>query len=382
MKNINSIYILLIIVYATIFGCQNIDTPQSNSLAKAKAKLEQATSIHYDYQSIWDNRFNETSLDFDSIQVIYSEVDSSIWGYGFYAKKGNYEFVFDGVNCFEIDHAEETIIFNDREEIQADSTYFESTMFFAINPLDLLEVDSLQSISQAFIKGQKMEVYQTRVIEYGDDDNRKIQRDDYYFIDPTKNELHQIKGVSIVNEDTVQIIDHHFTNYIFADTSFDFTQLDNAKTITYQAQWENDYEQARLEKQVKVGTQLAQQTYVDIENQAIELYGNSARQSLIMFSFIGCGGCEVAMRDFIKREYKIKSDIDLMYSSPVDKQSTLKKYLTKQEFPFKGFAKESKMNEDFSIFMFPTFVLVDSGGKVKEVIEGYDETTKELLFGK
>ena len=44
-------------------------------------------------------------------------------------------------------------------------------------------------------------------------------------------------------------------------------------------------------------------------------------------------------------------------SSPLDKSATLQAYLDKKEFPFGGFAQESKMNEKFSMYSFPTFVL-------------------------
>lgn len=379
MKSTYSFLSLLLLFNLMILvGCQNSESNNATALNEAKNKLRQASTIHYDYQSKWDTRLNETTFDSPPIQITYSKVDSSLLGYGFYAKGGEVELVFDGLNYFEIDHNEKTILFNDSERIKGDARYFESSMLFGVNPLNLLKVDSIESSSKSMINNQKFEIFQTRKIVEKED--RKIQTDNYYFIESETHLLQQIQDVIIINGDTGQIIDHYFTNYVIENSLFDFTKLDHSKTTTYQALWENDREAAGLVKQIKVGTQLETQTYQDIENHAISIFGNSKKQSLIMFSFIGCGGCEIAMRDFKKKDYQVNQNIDLLYSSPSDKQAVLKRYLNKKGFPFKGFSKESNMNEDFSAFSFPTFVLVDSKGEVQEVIQGYEDKVKEILF--
>ena len=99
-----------------------------------------------------------------------------------------------------------------------------------------------------------------------------------------------------------------------------------------------------------------------------------------MFGFIGCGNCEYAFREMKKKKFAVRSDIDLVYSSPVDAVSKLQTYLKKKEFPFTGFGEGSRMNDNFKVAGFPTFVLIDEQGGVERVIGGYDKEVEAILF--
>ena len=131
---------------------------------------------------------------------------------------------------------------------------------------------------------------------------------------------------------------------------------------------------------IQGGQKIPTQTYTDIAGKAIPLYGTPNQQTLIMFSFIGCAGCEVAMRKMKQKNYALKENIQLYYSSPQDSTAALLAYLQKKEFPFTGFAEESLMQEDFEVIMFPTFALIDSEGIVQKVAMGYNEEIESLLF--
>lgn len=134
-------------------------------------------------------------------------------------------------------------------------------------------------------------------------------------------------------------------------------------------------------EQVAPGDRLLTPHYVDVNDERVALYGKPGRETLIMFSFIGCGGCEYAMREMSKNGYRIRKGLDFYYSSPLDKRTTLQTYLEKKGFPLGAFSKESQMNEDFPVYAFPTFVLLDSDGVVKQVASGYDEEVAEMIFG-
>lgn len=110
------------------------------------------------------------------------------------------------------------------------------------------------------------------------------------------------------------------------------------------------------------------------------LYGDPGRETVAMFSFIGCGGCEYAMREMKKEQFKARDGMSLYYSSPVNPNTAVKAYLGKKGFPFTAFSKESNMNEDFGVDFFPTFVRIDADGRVAEVVSGYDDNVRALLF--
>ncbi len=104
-------------------------------------------------------------------------------------------------------------------------------------------------------------------------------------------------------------------------------------------------------------------------------------ETVVMFSFIGCGGCEYAMREMKAEKFQFRTGLRFCYSSPTDSGTALKNYLHKKAFPFPAFSKESGMNEDFSAYFFPTFVLIGEDGVVKKVLMGYDAEVAALLFG-
>ena len=100
-----------------------------------------------------------------------------------------------------------------------------------------------------------------------------------------------------------------------------------------------------------------------------------------MFSFKDCGGCKLAMKAMKKKEYKIKDNINFYYSNPVDEASILASYLEKEQFSFPVFTKESNMSKDFGIWSYPTFVVLDTKGKVEKVIMGYKKKeVDKVLF--
>jgi thioredoxin-related protein len=101
---------------------------------------------------------------------------------------------------------------------------------------------------------------------------------------------------------------------------------------------------------------------------------------MVMFGFIGCGNCEYAFREMKKKKFAVRSDVDLVYSSPVDESSKLKRYLKKKGFPFTRFDKSSRMNDNFKVAGFPTFVVIDEQGGVEDVIGGYDGKVGVILF--
>ncbi len=67
-------------------------------------------------------------------------------------------------------------------------------------------------------------------------------------------------------------------------------------------------------------------------------------------------------------------------SSPVDKKTALRPYLDKKGFPFTAFSKESGMNEDFSVYAFPTFVLIGADGVVRKVVSGFGAEAREMIL--
>lgn len=371
-----SFYVSLFLLTG-FFGCSN-SISFEETLSNAQEKIRSSKTIRYDYQTNWDNRFNESTFSTNA-KIIYSKVDSSLYGFGFYIYKNEYELVFDGINFFEIDHEEKTILFYDSEEIKMDSNYFDGLTLWAVNPLEFLSKKEFSISFDTTIENQTFYVYKTEEITT-DDDNKTKQYSKLYFVELDSSKLERIQSVAIMDGDTTQIIDHFFANSIHEDNPFDFTKIDHSETFEYEAIKEEDEGLIQLSNQINIGDTLNTKTYLDINEEEISLFGDPENKTLIMFSFIGCRGCEIALKDMKEKGYQIKDGIKMYYSSPTDKQSVLKPYLTKKGFPFTGFSKETNMNDEFGAYFFPTFVLISPEGIVEEVYNGYDETVSNLLF--
>jgi len=347
-------------------------------LMLSKQLLKENNTVHYQYKSFWDNKFNESSFR-DSTKMVYSKVNTNIHGFIYSSAARNFSFIYDGKSYSKIDHKEKQIVNYNEEKVSKDSAYFDHQMVFFAHPNELLDQEAFDLVIDTIINEKKYFAYKNRQ-HSKNEDNESIVRDRYYFIEIGSNLIKEIKNVTMIDKDTAQIISYTFDNYQFEKESIDFGNILDKPYAHYSTIQEADESNERYNKLIQVGEKLVKKSYEDISNNLITLYGNKQNKTLVMFSFIGCGGCEYAMREMKKKEFKIQENIDLYYSSPNDKQTTLQAYLERKEFPFTGFSKESKMNDHFSVFSFPTFVLIDSNGEVENVTSGYQEEVEAILF--
>lgn len=376
MKNQLFIY-PIVCLFSFLWGCGSNKTA-TETLIDTSRKTANSKLIQYKYVSNWDNRFNETTYS-DSASIILSRNESDYHEFGFYANTYDAEHLFDGVNYREIRHKEEIIVQHDAQQIREDSSYFANKIIFFASPIELSSPKNFTIVFDTIIDNKDFYVYkeEERAIK---DNARRLQTDRLYYLETKANLVRQIQQINIVDGDTLQIIDYHFSAFKFDKAPFQFTDVEQSASLKYREIGIDDLDNERHLKQITAGEKLDRKFYKDINDQNVSLYGDARTQNLILFSFIGCGGCEYAMREMKKKAYQIKDGINFYFSSPNDKKKPLKSYLAKKEFPFGAFSQESNMNEDFSIYSFPTFVLIDSKGVVTKVLSGYDEEVEAILF--
>jgi len=343
---------LLAVVALLLFGCE--DAKQTGASADAisvleatRAKMLNTPTHHYRFRSFWDNRFASSTYE-DSMRITYSYLPDSDLGFGFHAAGDTYEMLYNGKDNLEIHHTERKVVRTTAADINKDSSYFKYSMSFHGDPKALPEVEALTSISDTVISGKQLFLY-------------------------TLTKYH-------IEQDTSQIIDYFFSDYSFSEERYSFGESDREKSLAYREISEADDEEERLAGLVRVGEQLHRADYTDINDKEQLLYGKAGKKTVVMFSFIGCGGCEYALREMKKKNFALRDGVELMYSSPVDKSEALPRYFKKKTFPFVGFGKESLMNENFNVASFPTFVLINEDGGVEEVMGGYDQEVEQVLF--
>ena len=371
--------ILTFVVFVFLFtNCQQQEISKPN-VANSLNKIATNQTIQFKYTSHWDNRFNETIFQ-DSAKIIYSHVNGNTHNFGFFTDYGNMATIFDGFKLENIQHEDKMIILSDSIEIQNTSDYFDYYPIFVSSPLELLRSNTFDTLIDTIINNKKYIIGKnTSQTTSKTDSTQIVIYENFYYFNQTTELLEQRKAVTVRSSDTLQIMNHYFSDYQFDTIPFDFNTIDRTDWQAYNVISEDDYDNERHLKQKSVGDKLIKKTYQDINNRPIHLYG-TGKQTVIMFSFIGCHGCEAALKKFKAREYKFKSNINFYYSSPQDKQKPILNYSKKKDFSFPTFSKESEMNKELKTYFYPTFVVISNDGTVQDIISGYNKDVLKLLF--
>ncbi|PHN03468.1 TlpA family protein disulfide reductase [Flavilitoribacter nigricans] len=374
--------LLPMLLAATLFAACQPERPSAEAVwSAALEQIEKSQNVQYRYYSEWDTRING-SIFRDSAEITYVKLTGSTTGFGFYANTFRAELLFDGTSYREIRHDDPSmIVLHDPQDIEADPAYFDNLRIFSATPFELEPSATFDRAVDTLIAGQAFYVYSLITENPSFSDSTQIVRHErQYYLDQHSHSVQRICRIAIRAGDTLQVINTHFRTVQFdglpQDFSFSkFTIPEHYRTIT-----QGDLEEERHQRQISVGAQVADNTYRSLDGKERKLYGDQGRKSLIMFSFIGCGGCEYALREMQRKHYRLRPGLNFYYSSPVDTPDALKAYLEKKAFPFPAFSLESNMNEDFSVYFFPTFVLLNATGRVEQVFGGYDEAVAALLF--
>lgn len=383
MKPIYIFALALMMVF--FFSCEGSNgTEASNDAATVleatRSKMLTTPTHHYRFTSFWDNRFASSTWA-DSMDITYSYLPESDLGFGFFAEGTGADALYDGKDYLLIDHTKRKVVRTTAAEINKDSSYFKYAMSFHGDPKALPEFSAVSKFVDTLVGGKELFLYtiSNSTPVAGAPGKSTVSTREYY-IDPGLHVVDRIRNSSHVGRDTSQIIDYFFTGYAFSDARHAFGASDREQSLAYREISEADDDEERLAGLVKPGAQLNRADYPDINGEEQMLYGKAGKKTVVMFSFVGCGACEYALREMKKKDFAVRDGVELMYSSPVDKSTALPRYLKKKAFPFVAFGKESLMNENFHAAAFPTFVLINEGGGVERVMGGYDQEVEEILF--
>ncbi|MFK8164222.1 MAG: TlpA family protein disulfide reductase [Lewinella sp.] len=346
-------------------------------LEATRSKMLNTPTHHYRFASFWDNRFASSTYT-ETMNITYSWLPDSDLGFGFYAAGKDAGILYDGKDKLKIDHIKRKVIRTTAADINKDPANFANLMCFHGDPKALPEAAALDRITDTVIAGKPMFVYAINLSTPSAGTSNVTTRE--YYLDPALQVVDRIRKISHTGSDTTQVIDYVFSDYVFSEEYHEFGADDRTKSLAYREVSKADDKKERRSGLIRPGAQLHRADYTDIEGKQQLLYGKAGKKTVVMFGFIGCGNCEHAFREMKKKDFAIRSDVDLVYSSPVDEASRLRGYLSKKAFPFKGFGKESRMNDNFKAAGFPTFVLIDEAGGVEQVIGGYDEAVSDILF--
>lgn len=365
----------VLLILLLFYSCSTAPTADETWNA-ARQKITENNSLQFKWKQYQDTRLYNKSQWIKG-EIRYSKLAKSQYGFGFHTFFNDFvEDIYDGKTYKKIAHDLKVVwnldTSNEENLNKSISTFVD---FKAI--LNDYEFDY---VSDTTISNQKMFVYQ-QIKDSETPEKKRFRFEHIFIIDAQTQLLHQLKTIAIQEDDTAQILTAYFTDYKISTEEYDFTAIDTSRFANYPSTISQEIIAKNTKDQVKKGDKIGKSKYLDINGNELALYGNNNKKTVIMFSYKDCGGCKLAMKAMKKKGFKIKDDINFYYSNPVDEASILASYLKKEQFSFPVFTKSSNMSKDFGIWSYPTFVVLDTKGKVEKVVMGYKEKeVNKILF--
>jgi len=359
--------------------------PASASLQKKDAvlekvidKLQQNVNISYDYLTKTDNYFNSTFI-VDSGSVIRFSSAGGLHKFGFCVKQKQVAYLFDGIHFSKYKHDEKVKVVYDEGEIQSDENYFDNFGFWAQSPFQLADMEGLVKLEDKFVEGRKCHVFlkETKVPSLVDttliDTNQK-----FWFINKESHEVSMIRNIIILENDTLQKMEHMFLNFSFGQD--EKNAIKGLEDLNYEVVLaENEYPELEITP-IKIGQKVKNNKYVNIHDEETIIYGEDGKSSLIVFGLIGCGNCEFGIKDLLTIYPNLKKDINVFYTSFQNKNFAVEKYIQRKKLPIVAFGAESNMIVDFQLYTSPTYLFIDKNGFVTEILEGFDQENRTKLL--
>ena len=351
-----------------IYSCRS-DHVASGKLVSQIEKLEQAQVIQYSHIKSIENRFNFSSIN-DTLDVsIFNNQENEP---AFHIASSRYDWLYDSKELTELDH----------EKRVKSVELFEDVNDFEIWDKNILQlVDSLSQCTYKLISINNDQFHHcSQYYQYRSkvDSNETVFNELMYTLPEEGIDALFHTEVIIREGDTLQV-QHHTLSDIKLNTTIGYdsikARIGNLGYELYIPSSDSPFG----EEAIKEGERLELMEFEDVNNNKISIVHGDRDYALIVFSFIGCTPCEKALRQLQNHESGLRSKVDLYYSSFQNDNKAIKNYLKDKHMFRNAFAKESHMIQEFRLPVSPSFVLIDSTGKIVKIFEGYDGSEfKEL----
>ena len=353
-----------IFVLLGIMGCENQEHHCEFTALNQFSSLEK--HVEYQYIRDYDYRFNNTTYsDTSNVRIIKTgegEIQLHI-----FTKGQEEELLYKSNKLITLNH------FNRSKTVEE----IKNTDELVIGDVHLLGIVDILLQNSCDIKPipQSTDLHlllQDISMSKVDTNELVITETEYIF---PKNNINTITLLekTIKGTDTLSI-NHHYLTDIRIQGAEVFQSINHRFEINSYPLIETNDDLPFGKKAIREGAKLTKKAYTDIEGNSIQLLGHNNRYSIILFSFIGCAPCEIAIQQLIEDQEELLGKVNLYYSSFQNTNASLRPYLENKEIFKNAFGKESKMIDEFRLPVSPTFVIIDQGGRIKHIIEGFDNT--------
>ena len=135
-------------------------------------------------------------------------------------------------------------------------------------------------------------------------------------------------------------------------------------------------------EKVKIGEQMKDFTLFDRELKTHQLSEFKGKYTILEFTFVGCGGC-IFVKPFLEEFYKRNKDKAEVIAIYRDTKENWMKEGQEHKVSYHEWSDPTQASEPvaaYDVYAFPTFVIIDSNGKVLDKKEGAGGLLKALEY--
>ncbi|WP_020569673.1 peroxiredoxin family protein [Neolewinella persica] len=358
---------LLAVFFLT--SCQQSPEPKAPSelLQEAQRTIDEAQSISFTKHLVYDNAFIGSADTMQTNEIFYRNEASPI-GYDFLAEDEAYTFYLIGELSNAINHEERRITSYTAEETKSDYEDPRGSMIVSNAPFYLLSKEEWVYDSDTIFQGQPARMY--AYIDYENrEDSVHYLRQARLFLDPETGQPLGHQTYLAANGAPHQIITCWYEDY----------RTDQEEPLTfvlpegYTKMSNEEYEAGRQAGVLTVGELAPDFSATTITGEEFTLSDYRGKKVLLDFSFVGCGGCEMAMKEFNHPDFKLPDDMVGVYLSHLNTTAEIKKHFAEKGMPFLAIPRAERPNKDYGVYLYPTFFVIDKQGVIERVELGYDQ---------
>lgn len=336
-------------------------------LQEARAGIDKFQSISYTKHLIFDNRSIGSSDTLSLSDEKFYRNESSPIGYDFFAERGGYAAYLIGERAKDVNHQERQITSYTAEETKKNYENPQHSMIVSNAPFYLLAQEEWAYTNDTVFRGQTARMY--AYIDYENrEDNVHYLRQARLFLDPETGQPLGHQTCLTANGTPKQVITCWYENY----------RTDGEEPLTFvlpegYAKMSNDEAKASRNAGLLTAGEIAPDfSATTITGEEFTLSDYRGKKILLDFSFVGCGGCELAMKEFNHPDFKLPDNMVGVYLSHLNTTAEIKKHFADKGMPFLAIPKAERPNKDYGVYLYPTFFVIDEQGVIEHVELGSD----------
>lgn len=337
--------------------------PAQSPLAATRAKLGEAASVSFKMQSVWNNTFvGDTAVNAPHTGT-YLRTDRETFPYDFVYEAESTTFTYVNGKLEDIQREKGRIVTYTDEEATVDLAR-EGNYSTTMTPMAIVQ-------DTAWVRAGRVAdtVYYAKVVYDKEDEYGHAYTIERLGIDSLTSDIVTQERIYTLDGKPMQHIRREFFDYAYNDTD----NLAYERPEGFQVVASSELEQLEERALIKAGDRLPEFKLANVDGNGYTTQLLRGKKVVFVFSFIGCGGCELARKHLARVGFRFNDDYVALYINPTNTAEQIVRYHEDKPWPFRLAAADYDFSAAFGVSSYPTFIAVDERGKVEEVVEGYEE---------